>query len=141
MKSKSKRIVVLLFGLTVLCIPSIHANYPNLLNFSGETRTVAIVKTDLLGAWQYTVDNAPLEYRTGVITITDENGDYAVQVQLTGGVLLGENVTVDANKINFNLLIEGDRVSVVLTADGDTISGTSTASDGVYSIEGKRVKS
>ncbi|PKA97203.1 hypothetical protein B0O79_0855 [Flavobacteriaceae bacterium MAR_2009_75] len=92
------------------------------------------------GVWKYTVENAPPEYSTGLISIFNENDEYGVEVQLAGGALKGSNVSVEGNKVSFDLSIEGTMVTVKLVADGDTISGSSSSSQGSYSIQGNRVK-
>lgn len=140
MKQPIKKMQYLLFALLVLTVTSVQANSSIFdINFGNGSSIKAIIN-DLVGAWEYTVENAPPEYSEGIISISNENDAYAVQVQLSAGMLQGDNVSVDGNKIMFNLLIEGSSVSVVLTAEGDTISGESTSSDGVYSIAGQRIK-
>ena len=108
----------------------------NLLSFNNPQEIVNNVD----GVWKYTVDSAPPEYSTGLISIFSEDDVYGVEVQLAGGALKGSNVSVEGNKISFDLSIEGTMVTVKLVADGDTISGSSSSSEGSYSIQGNRVK-
>ena len=108
----------------------------NLLSFNNPQEIVNNVD----GVWKYTVDSAPPEYSTGLISIFSEDDVYGVEVQLAGGALKGSNISVEGNKISFDLSIEGTMVTVKLVADGDTISGSSSSSEGSYSIQGNRVK-
>lgn len=99
-----------------------------------------VLESDVIGTWQYTVDSAPPEYRTGVLSIVEDDGEYAVQVQLTAGTLKGENISVEGNTIRFKIYLEGGLVTVELTAKGDEIAGASSSSEGRYTIEGERLK-
>ena len=92
----------------------------------------------LLGAYEYTVENAPYEYSKGVIIIAKLSETYMVKVKLPNGELAGEDVQVVDNSIKFNVFIEGQTVAVDLTVDGDIISGKSTSYDGTFNIQGKR---
>ena len=91
-----------------------------------------------MGAYEYTVENAPYEYSKGVIIIAKLSETYTVKVKLPNGELAGEDVQVVDNSIKFNVFIEGQTVAVDLTVDGDTISGKSTSYDGTFNIQGKR---
>ena len=92
----------------------------------------------LLGAYEYTVENAPYEYSKGVIIIAKLSETYTVKVKLPNGELAGEDVQVVDNSIKFNVFIEGQTIAVDLTVDGDIISGKSTSYDGTFNIQGKR---
>ncbi len=94
---------------------------------------------DLIGAWNYTVENVDYQYSTGVLLITKEEGKYNVQVQLSAGNIPGEDIVVKDNSITFSVYIEGQKISVSLMADGDKIKGESSSYDGNYKIEGKKV--
>ena len=94
---------------------------------------------DLVGAWNYTVENVDYEYRTGVLLITKEEEKYSVEVQLSAGNIPGEEIEVIDNSIKFSVYIEGQKISVSLEADGDKIKGESSSYDGVYKIEGTKI--
>lgn len=98
------------------------------------------VEEGLEGLWRYTVDNAPPEYGKGSIAIFKKEGSYDVEVQLAAGSLKGTNVAVEGHGISFDLTIEGLVVAVKLKAEGDKLTGTSSSSEGTYTIEGSRVK-
>ncbi|SHJ21021.1 hypothetical protein SAMN04488513_10335 [Pseudozobellia thermophila] len=100
----------------------------------------AKVGEGLEGVWRYTVNNAPPEYSKGSIAIVKEEGSYGVEVHLAEGSLKGFNVAIEGNSVSFDLTIEGTVVSVKLKADGDKLTGTSSSSEGTYTIEGSRVK-
>ncbi|AYN68870.1 hypothetical protein D1013_16525 [Euzebyella marina] len=138
---KSKTLKILLFGLCCIGFGSSTsvANDNSKTMFYGYADIQTIVN-DLVGIWQYTVDNAPPEYSKGVIVIKNETDSYAVEVQIPAGTLQGSNVNVDGSQISFELNIEGTVFTVKLIADGDTISGESFSYDGSYGISGTRVK-
>ncbi len=94
---------------------------------------------DLIGAWNYTVENVDYQYSTGVLLITKEEGKYNVQVQLSEGNIPGEEVVVKDNSITFSVYIEGQKILVSLMADGDKIKGESSSAEGVYKIEGSKI--
>lgn len=134
----TKNIGKLLF--LAVAILSLHTVFSNTSIPNGILLGNVTGQSDLVGTWQYTVASAPLEYSTGVLSIVKDDGEYAVQVQLTGGTLKGENVSVDGNTIRFKVNIEGGMVSVELAVTGDEITGTSSSSEGIYTIEGERLK-
>lgn len=101
----------------------------------------AAIGDNLVGGWSYTVEGAPEGHQKGLLVIVKEGDSYKVQVQIGGGTLLGENVKVKGNTIDFEMMVEGGRVSLNLTAKGDTITGKSTSSEGSYSINGKKTLS
>ena len=97
------------------------------------------VNVDPIGVWDYTVVGAGSEYEKGLLFIRKENENYVVEVQLSTGVLTGQDVQIEGDTVKFNIIIEGtDRVSVVLQVEDDTISGNSYSSQGNYKIVGKR---
>ncbi|HET8736841.1 MAG TPA: hypothetical protein VFM69_09595 [Pricia sp.] len=99
------------------------------------------MKDNLVGGWSYTVEGAPQGYEKGLLMIIRDGDGYKVQIQVGGGTLLGEDVKVKGNTIDFEVMVEGGRVSVNLTAKGETISGKSTSSEGSYNIEGTKTLS
>ncbi|MGB7394814.1 MAG: hypothetical protein WA913_10505 [Pricia sp.] len=99
------------------------------------------VKDNLIGGWSYTVEGAPEGYQNGLMIIVKDGDAYKVQIQIGGNTLLGENVKVSGNTIEFEVMVEEGRVSVGLTAKGDTISGKSTSQEGTYNIKGEKTLS
>ncbi|MGB5499288.1 MAG: hypothetical protein WBM77_10200 [Maribacter sp.] len=134
MKSITKK---LQFVIIMALLLSTSTVVPN--NSNGEDEIEVNTADDLIGAWSYTVENVDFQYSTGVLLITKEEGKYNVQVQLSAGIIPGEDIEVNDNKISFAVYIEGQKVSVSLMADGDKIEGESSSSDGVYKIEGTKV--
>ncbi len=98
--------------------------------------TMSTLKDNLIGGWEYTVDNAPEGYGSGLMMIVMQDNAYKVQVQTGAGVMNATNVVVKGNDIAFTLNVEGENVTVALSAKGSTISGTSTSSAGVFKING-----
>ncbi len=95
-------------------------------------------KNKLTGTWDYTVQDVPPEYSSGVLHILKEGRSYKVSVELTEGTLNAADVKTKRNTINFHLMINGQRVDVALMVEGDTISGESTSPDGVFKLQGTR---
>ena len=102
-------------------------------------QNINTVNVDPIGVWDYTVAGAGSEYEKGLLFIRKENENYIVEVQLSAGVLTGQDVQIEGDTVKFNIIIEGtDRVSVVLQVADDEISGNSYSSQGNYKIVGKR---
>lgn len=102
-------------------------------------QNINLVHVDPIGVWDYMVAGAGSEYEKGLLFIRKENENYVVEVQLSAGVLTGQDVQIEGDSIKFNIIIEGtDRVSVVLQVADDTISGNSYSSQGNFKIVGKR---
>lgn len=134
MKSITKKLHFVLLTVMLLFANAILANN------SFEKNTIHVnTADDLVGAWNYTVEDVDYQYRTGVLLITKEAGKYNVQVQLSAGNLAGEEVDVKGNKIFFSVNIEGQKISVALEAQGDKIKGESSSYDGTYKIEGTKI--
>lgn len=100
-----------------------------------------LIGDKFVGGWSYTVEGAPAGYENGLLIIVKEGDSYKVQVQIGGSTLLGDNVKVSGNTINFDVMVEGGKVTVSLTAKGDTITGKSTSSEGSYTIKGEKTLS
>ncbi|MBT8308386.1 MAG: hypothetical protein KJN85_15710 [Maribacter sp.] len=134
MKSVAKKIQFGLLAIILLSVTTVRSN-------AGiETNTMEVKTADeLVGAWNYTVENVDYEYRTGVLLISKEDGKYNVQVQLSAGNIPGEEIEVVDNNIKFSVYIEGQKISVSLKAEGDKIKGESSSYDGVYKIEGTKI--
>ncbi len=112
-------------------------NAPQEIWASSNTDDSAIVtKDDLIGGWEYTVEDAPEGYESGLLMIVKVEDTYKVQVQLAGGALNGTDIIVKGNDISFKLMIEGESVTVSLSAKGSKISGTSKSASETYNIKG-----
>lgn len=134
MKSVTKKLQFVLFTVILLSTTAVMSHNPI------EKSTIDVkIADDLVGAWNYTVENVDYQYRTGILLITKEDGKYSVQVQLSSGNLSGEEIEVIDNSITFSVNIEGQKILVSLKADGDTIMGESSSYDGTYKIEGTKV--
>jgi hypothetical protein len=134
MKSVIKKLQFILLIAMLLSASTVMAHN----SFEKNTIHLNIVD-DLVGSWNYTVENVDYQYRTGVLLITKESGKYNVQVQLSAGNIDGEEVDVKGNKISFSVNIEGQKISVALEAQGDTIKGESSSYDGTYKIAGTKI--
>ena len=134
MKSVTKKLQFVIVAAFLLSATTVMSN----IGF-GEDSIEVSTADDLIGAWQYTVENVDYQYSTGVLLITKEEGKYSVQVQLSAGNIPGEEIEVKENNISFAVYIEGQKVSVSLMVDGDKIKGESSSSEGVYKIEGTKV--
>lgn len=134
MKSVAKKLQFVLLAIILLSATTVRSN-TSIENNTKEVKTA----DELVGAWNYTVENVDYEYRTGVLLISKEDGKYNVQVQLSAGNIPGEEIEVVDNSIKFSVYIEGQKISVSLKAEGDKIKGESSSYDGVYKIEGTKI--
>ena len=116
----------------LMCMPT---NVVANINSDLTPNEASVIKDNLIGGWEYSVEGAPEGYEKGLMMIVNQSGVYKVQVQLNGGAINGENVVVKGNKITFSITVEGEAVAVALEAKGSKITGTSTsASKGVMKI-------
>lgn len=90
----------------------------------------------LLGGWSYTVEGAPEGWEKGLLLIINTDGIYQAQIQTANQTLLADNISVKKNTITFDVYVDGQKVAVALKAEGSKLSGTSTSSDGTYTING-----
>ena len=136
MKSIAKNLKHLVIALILIGSASVLAN-----SSKEETNINMAIPTDeVTGAWEYTVENVPIEYSKGVLMISKENKEYSIKIQLAAGVLGAENVLVKDKTITFSVYVEGSKVSVTLKVNGDIITGESSSYDGNFAIEGKRMQ-
>lgn len=133
MKNSIKRMSALMFIAVAFVVMPLQA--ANNVHIS-KTEIADILKDNLVGGWEYTVDGAPEGYESGLLMIIKAGDIYKVQVQLVGGAMNGTDIVVKGNDISFKLMVEGESVSVSLSAKGSQISGTSTSSSGTYNIKG-----
>ncbi len=94
-----------------------------------------------IGTWEYTVEDVPYEYSSGVLVITKEKGEYKVVVKANYNKLTASEVKVDGNAVNFSVYIEGGKVQVSLQVKDDTINGKANSTEGSFLLKGKRNKS
>ena len=130
-------------NLKYLVIAAIFIGSTSVLANSSKEETdiiISIPADEITGAWEYTVENVPIEYSKGVLMISKENKEYSIKIQLDAGTLDAENVLVKDKTITFSVYVEGSKVSVTLKVDGDSIAGESSSYDGNFAIEGKRMQ-
>lgn len=141
MKNYTKFICKLFVGALFMTIPLQFA-LANSINTSVEKTAIeTIVKDKFAGGWSYTVQGAPEGYGEGFLLIVEDDKSYKVQVQIGGSTLQGENVKTKGSTIMFDVMVEGDKVGVSLTVNGSKISGTSTSSQGTFTIDGVKTLS
>ncbi len=93
---------------------------------------------EITGKWSYEVMNVDPEYRTGVLTITKEDGVYKATINAGYEDQEVQNLVVKDREISFEVNVEGSLVEVSMTFDGDQMKGRAVAEDGVYSMKGTR---
>jgi hypothetical protein len=94
-----------------------------------------------IGTWEYTVEDVPYEYSSGVLVITKEKGEYAVVVNVNSNKITASDVMVKDDTVNFSIYIEGGKVQVSLQVKDDIINGRANSVDGSFLLKGKRNKS
>ncbi|MDB4292952.1 hypothetical protein N9954_06040 [Maribacter sp.] len=107
--------------------------------FSSAADEIAVehfIKDKFAGGWEYTVAGAPEGYEEGYLLIVENGDSYKVQIQTGGGTIMGENIKTKGSTIMFDVTVEGDKVAVSLKVDGSKIAGTSTSSQGTFTISG-----
>ena len=103
-----------------------------------ESSDMLVKKKKWTGSWDYSVQDVPVEYSSGVLHISKKRKVYTVKLELPGGDLPADNVKVDKNKLTFSVDIEGSMVDVALIMDGDSFKGESNTPDGTFMLEGNR---
>lgn len=103
-----------------------------------ESSDMLVKKKKWTGSWDYSVQDVPVEYSSGVLHISKKKKVYTVKLELPGGDLPADNVKVDKNKLTFSVDIEGSMVDVTLIMDGDSFKGESNTPDGTFMLEGNR---
>ncbi|NHF57983.1 hypothetical protein FK220_001435 [Flavobacteriaceae bacterium TP-CH-4] len=137
MKSISAFVLVTLF----LVIFPTKANASETCDNGMDAIDTVFAKDDLVGGWAYTVQGAPAGYEKGFLLIVKEGKGYKAQIQVGGGTLMAENISVKKNTMTFDVMVEGQKVAVVLTANGSKLTGTSTSAEGVFQISGEKTLS
>ena len=139
MKNQNKLIAKLFIGALLLALP-LHTAIAS-TNSADNSVIETTVKDKFAGGWGYTVEGAPEGYAEGFLLIVEDGDSYKVQIQTGGGTLQGANVTTKGSTIMFDVTVEGDKVAVSLKVDGSSISGTSTSSQGSFTIKGTKTVS
>lgn len=128
------------FGLIILFL--IFSNGYSLERYNAlngvESSDMLVKKKKWTGSWDYSVQDVPVEYSSGVLHISKKKKVYTVKLELPGGDLPANNVKVDKNKLTFSVDIEGSMVDVTLIMDGDSFKGESNTPDGTFMLEGNR---
>lgn len=98
-----------------------------------------LLKEPTLGVWNFTMTNVESVYNQGVLFVTKNENTDEIAVKFSNGILNGQDVVINNNKVNFNINIAGlERVSFVLMIDGDRIMGESYSDKGSSQILGER---
>ncbi|MGB5428297.1 hypothetical protein, partial [Eudoraea sp.] len=90
-----------------------------------ESSDIVVKKKKWTGSWDYSVQDVPVEYSSGVLHISKKKKVYTVKLELPAGNLPADNVRDDKNKLTFSVDIEGSMVDVALIMDGDSFKGES----------------
>ncbi|WP_297793949.1 hypothetical protein [uncultured Eudoraea sp.] len=122
----------------ILIVSNGYSNKKSDNNYDLKTIEVTIKKKKWIGVWDYSVQDVPPEYSSGVLHITKKKKVYKVQLELPNGNLSASRVTVKKNKLTFSVDIEGSAVDVALVMDRDSFTGESYTPDGTFMLEGKR---
>ncbi|MCG2461869.1 hypothetical protein K8352_14005 [Flavobacteriaceae bacterium F89] len=125
-------------GLLFICFPAL----ANVLDICPQQKDLTIksewFKNDILGVWEYTAENVPYEYSTGIIYITKPEKELKVKVVIGESSLEGINVVEDKNEVRFQVYVEGQMVDVNLSVRGNDLSGQGSTTDGIFPLSGKR---
>lgn len=96
-------------------------------------------KVDPVGTWKYVAADAPYEYSTGDIVVTEEEGKHKVEIKLGEYYKIkGNSVEYKDNVLSFKVYIEGESVSIKATMAKDEFEGTASYSDGTIPVTGKK---
>lgn len=93
---------------------------------------------DIVGTWNYSVPNAPIDYQQGQLILEEKEG------KLSGYTLIGdykniiEKPTLKENNLTFYMFIEDTDVAFDLNFKKDTFSGHVTYTEGTLEITGVR---
>lgn len=90
------------------------------------------------GIWNYTVMGTSYGTVNGKMTIMEEGGIYAGQLESDKGVAALEDITVDGKKFTSTLEVEGNKVSLEGYFDNNTFQGRVIAGSNSYVITAKR---
>lgn len=131
---KFMKLASFVFTLTIMiCAVNVQANSEK------ENNNVMIeLNDDLIGYWEYHVPGVDPMYQDGVMHITKEDGNFAVNLELPNGMIPTEDVEVNGNEIKFALYVEGGRVDVNIVFEGDTLTGSGTSDGGPFTLTGSR---
>lgn len=103
------------------------------------TSVNAMKKVDPVGTWSYTAADAPYEYSTGDIVVSQEEGKYKVEIKLGEYYKIKANsVEYKDNVLSFKVYIEGESVSIEITVEKDKMEGTASYSEGTIPVTAKK---
>ncbi|MGB5555132.1 MAG: hypothetical protein WBM83_10780 [Flavobacteriaceae bacterium] len=91
------------------------------------------------GSWAYQVQNVDPQYQNGMLHITKEKGNYALNIQGSGDSLIPtQDLEVEGNEVKFVVYVEGERVAITLSFEGDSFTGNGSSSAGPFTMSGTR---
>jgi len=132
-----KKSIKSIFGVLVILV--IFMSSPIQANNTVEDKEYSTAVADkFAGGWEYTVQGAPEGFEKGFMLVVNRNGVYKVQLQMNGGIFMGENVVAKGSKLNFMIMVEDEKVAVALVMKGSKFTGTSTSSQGVFNVSGAK---
>lgn len=117
----------------MLCAFNVQAN-----SEAEDGKAIIELNDGIIGYWEYYVSSVDPAYQNGIMHISKEDGNYAVNLELPGGTIPTEDVEVNGNEIKFALYVEGTRVEVNVVIDGDTLTGSGTTDQGPFTLTGIR---
>ena len=110
--------------LSVIILSSFTSNY----NIS--------TSNDIIGAWDYSVPNAPYEYQKGQLILEENAGELSGYTMVNDFKNEIDNPKLEGSNLTFSMYIEGTDVSFNLNFKENNFSGKVTYTEGILEITG-----
>jgi hypothetical protein len=95
-------------------------------------------KKKMIGAWEYSVPDAPYEYQEGELIIEKKDGKLTGYTMVDGFKTDIEDVVAKKNNVTFYLYVESEKVWFDLDFEKNYFAGIVSYSEGELEISGKK---
>jgi hypothetical protein len=96
---------------------------------------------DVAGEWKYEVPNAPYGYRSGVISISENEDGLSGEVKFSDGYKVKlKKITLDGNSLHVELYIDYELITVKSDVKDNAMKGVVNTPDGNMNLTAEKIK-
>lgn len=110
------------------------------INLLAGAGAIAADNRKAVGTWKLKVADAPYEYSTSNLTISEVEGKLVAKIAFTdGSTVKPESVSFANDILKFSVNIEGNDIPFNGKITGNSLSGSVVTPDGVMNVKGEKV--
>jgi hypothetical protein len=102
--------------------------------------TAQNVEKEIMGAWDYTAEQAPYEYQKGQVVFFEEDGETMAKIVIEDVTLDTQDLTIDGTNIVFVAFVDYEPVTIALELKDGKLAGNVGSPEGALPIALEKAK-